>query len=331
MKGNKELREEARKLFEEGRNANEIERQLEGQVSKATIYRWINQFSSDDEIEALTQLENELVESQSEPTEVENEPKQVHSEPQEEQKELIKFDANSASNDLLNSAAIELRKKKRIALKGFKKVLRRLIELPPEYAHKLEETDHYINSLEDIQDAVEDIYDYDADQYTENLIWNQATRFIERFENMKIKRLETNLHSDVITLSDQFQIEVILEKEDFDEKGNANLQFTGDFKSLIVEILSLQDQKLTVEACDSLLNKINAVSALGEFNDLYDDIPEENELLERLRLTVESIQEHVKNDWWSDHKRLCLDLDLKDSLEYSLGKSILASNILSQE
>lgn len=324
MKGNKELREEARKLFDEGCNANEIESQLEGRVSKATIYRWLNQFSSVDEIEPR--------ESQSEPVRVENEPNKVHNELQEDQNELITIEASSASNNSQNSATIELRKKKRVALKGFKKVLRRLIELPPEYSHKLEETDHYINSLEDIQDAVEDIYDYDANQYTENLIWNQATKFIERFENMKIKRLETNLHSDVITISDQFQIEVVLEKEDFDEKDNSDLQFIGDFKSLIVEILSLQDQKLTVETCDYLLDKIKAVSAeLGEFNELDDDIPEENEVLERLRLTVESLQEHIKDDWWSDYKRLSLDQELKDSFENSLGKSILSSRMLPSE
>ncbi|MEQ9286959.1 MAG: hypothetical protein RIG77_08635 [Cyclobacteriaceae bacterium] len=326
------LKELARELFDQGKSPIEIYQELGGEKSQATIYRWVNAFKVDDLQE--NQISEENVEVVNEkPVENGN----------EFQNEIIEhsnvtMDAEKIINDSQNDSVqnedtliakqtrafelqklqTELRKKKRTVIRLFRRLLRRMLELSETRKWSIEEIDAYINSLEEIQNSIEDALNYDPDQYTENLLWLEVSNYIEKLEKLKRNRNRNQKTTEftLFNLQEQFRIEQVMEIDDFDESEFDGIDFISMFKALMIErIFANNDEDLGTEELEGVISEIENVLSFASQNELDQQFTEQMKVLHTLKKEFKKLHKEASAAWLFKTEVFHMNETLKSQIE----------------
>ncbi len=242
-----EFRKDAIELYRSGMQPNEIVEQLD--VSQASVYRWIKEAEERGDLE--TQEED-------------------HPEPTET--ELTDYNSDDNKPPLLIAG------KKRRALKKHKKYFKnlRLNVIGCRWAG--DDLNDRILEMEEVQDTIEEILEFDESRFENNALWRTLQIFIDRFESLlPVGRQDIDLLFDY-TGDRLEEIDKIIAIDEFDQEfdwsAHEILEIEREKCQLMQDILNHEDNDLDVDVTTGLLSrtkelkhKIKAINDQG----LYDD------------------------------------------------------------
>ncbi|MEQ6118575.1 helix-turn-helix domain-containing protein [Reichenbachiella sp. MALMAid0571] len=328
-----ELKEKAKALFLQGMSPEEIHLEINEERSLSTVYNWIKDFKKE------LELENEKSPYMSVSTEESNpalnEPSKTTTEaskklskpysqtvepPTMEEIKLLELEFQQSN------AAIEVKRKKRHAVRILNGVLGSLLVFSQKKSWDESKASEYLEKLREVQELSEGVCQYDSELYEKNLYWIEATSLIGKLEKIRRdKKLKKEISKvGIFSLEEKIRFEEIMELSNFEATGNIlkNIRFTSKFKALLInDILSNDDKDLNLEELQSILLNLNHVLQFATENELQSEFTSEINVLEMLKLQFEELYEKAEESWIFKSEVFELDSDLKLQIEEMLENS----------
>jgi len=224
--------------------------------------------------------------------------------------ELIDYDSKE------DSPAVLIGKKRR-AIKRFKKIFKELRLNVVGCRWATNDLVDEIDKMEDLQDTIEDIFNFDQDKYMNNLLWRSLEIFMERLEELKpIGRQSVDIifdyEQDRLDEIDKL-IEVSEFDEEFDGLAHERLELERDKRQLFADILSYEDNDLDLEDTKGLISRLKAIqehylkAGLGS--------EELHTLLSDLLGNLKELRTEIKSSWLFKSSTLNIPSDTRAEIE----------------
>ncbi len=261
-----ELKAQVIELTREGVEPKEIVNQLD--VSLATVYRWVKQASENGDLEDV---------------EIET--------PNE--KELIDY---KATND--NEITL-LAGKKRRALKKHNKLFKKLLLNVEGSRWADNDLEEQILEMEEMQDTIEEILDFDKEKFEANALWQSLQVFIDRFEEMAtLSRKGVDILFDYE--DDRLEeIEKIIALDEFDTEFDfaalGSLETEREKCQLVQELLNHEEESLNEEKATELLTRVKVLRANIKENNEYGEQDETLTVLKTLTKGLKGVLREIED------------------------------------
>ena len=272
----KSVKEKVLRRFEAGEEPVQIVAKFSSEVSQATVYRWISEFENKNK--ALSGVENDEPDVEGED---DFDTFRDSIEVDYEDDETARTGYDETDQDVSEEInPVDLLGLKRKIIKRFRKYLNEILTYSSGYEWKSKHLRRMQNKLDEIQDEIEEILQFDSNAFQKNAFWVILDSFIERFQGYSSAGGDVEL--DLIE-DDQDLIREALKLNEFEQEFN----WEADFK--------------------------NRYNRFADLIDYYDGEKLNDEVIQDLRFDVDRIREVMKDydleETFSDARDSLRDVD----------------------
>ncbi len=311
-----QIKEMAHDLFAQNYSAKEAAIELVGQASQSTLYRWYEEFETEQDFlhgiaDDPPQQENdgdlekeeyfgELEEDNLGELE-EDEAQEIELDEGETQNTELEIDNEEVDEE---ADEIQIRKMKRGVEKKAKKLFHAIKSHSSSHEWSHSQINRMLLSLGNTQEEVEKLLKYDPTLYRENAFWVNLEEFIDLFQSFASAggSVELNFSED-----QQDEINVILRIQEFNEEYDWKNEFDAHWDRLQDDLVEINNQRIDADIALTYQNRID-----GLIKDLkyYDAESEELKPLNILSRDFKKLLAKIEDSFWGSVE-FVLDEDLQ--------------------
>ncbi len=303
-------------LHQDGMTVKEIAQELEGEVSKATVYRWIKELEEESDflngiVDDEPQLKNktDLGDADSDELDgIDDEEDDDLSGLDEEEdlsgyddddEELSGFDEDQeeeqASPEDESSNEVGIKKRKRTIEKKVKKLFNAIQSHSSGHEWSHSQIRRMLIALNKVQEDIEDLSEYDSEVFKQNAYWAYLETFIGLFQSF------SNAGGDVELNFDEelhYEINVVINIQEFDEEYNWDNVIDARLKRLTNDLAIIDNQKIDAEQAYDFQTRINGLIEVLKESDKDSTYREELISLKGLKKDFKRLSGDIEESFW---------------------------------
>lgn len=297
------IKDNAQRLFEEGYSAKEIAVELAGQAAQSTIYRWVDEFEAEsDFLHGIADPPDQNDDSEIKEESYEQNDDQEFEDVKDEDGDSEEYYLDKEMDDqpaINPESEIEIRKAKRSVEKKIRKLFNAILAHSSGHEWSHSQITRMLSALTSTQETIEEIYEYDPDQYKENAYWVNLESFTDLFDSLRNAGGAIELNFDD---EQQVQTQAVLDIENFDDLYEWGTTFQYRYDRFIAELDETNGARIDAEKLFSFLNRAkNLISEINE-NDSENDFDSESEILKEIKKDLKRMKREVEDSFWGTTK-----------------------------
>ncbi len=300
------IKEIARELYKQEYSPKEAAVELVGQASQSSVYRWFDEFTSEDDF--LSGVVDDEIPADLGDVDSADEPGNIDEE-YEEESELGEVEGDDENVIDEEAREINSRKIKRGIEKKTKKLFNSILSHSSSFEWSHQQINKMLRSLDSVQDQIEFIFGYDPDEYKLNAFWVYLESFVALFQAYSNAGgvIEINFEREILD-----EIDAILGVEEFDSVYSWGAIFEAGFSRLKNDLNEIDGQKLDSDATYEYEKRISDLVAELEENDSELAYTNEMSILKGLKKDFKRLSDTIDESFWGS-AMFVLDEDLQIS------------------